>query len=279
MLDKIRQIYPRLTKSQKRIADYVSTSYHHVAFMNASALARELGINEATVIRFAQRLDYQGYPEFVAGIQEMVRTEISASQSNASATALDEPLLRTLAGEEDLLRRAISHFPLETGTEMIAAIQDAARIFVIGQGMASHLAGLFDCGLRMQGLESRLVQGDPLSLSATMGTVLQPDVVIGFCVENSGLQIAQALQFAHDAGCKTFALTASPLSQVAQAADLALSGPATDLELPSITVLAAFVDAFVQALALERADTVSEHRAHLALARDRIAGQHTSHSG
>ena len=279
-LDKIRRLYPQLTRSQKRIAAYISTSYHQVAFMTASVLARQLNMNEATIIRFAQRLDYQGYPEFIASIQEIVKKELSASRDKVQAAALDEPLLKMLASEDEFLRRAISHFPVETGTEMLAAIQDATRVFVLGQGMASHLAGILDCGLRMQGYDTRLVPGDPLSLSAIMGTVLKDDVVIGLCVENSSAQIAQALQFAHDAGCRTFALSCSPISQVAQAADLALSCPATDLfELPSVTVLAAFIDALVQILALRHRDALSEHHAHLALARSRIAGQNTPRSG
>ena len=37
--------------------------------MTASQLADHLGMNEATVIQFAQRLGYRGYPQLVAAIR------------------------------------------------------------------------------------------------------------------------------------------------------------------------------------------------------------------
>ena len=42
ILEKIRQLYPKLTKSQKRLADFIATSYQEAAFMTASRLARRV---------------------------------------------------------------------------------------------------------------------------------------------------------------------------------------------------------------------------------------------
>ena len=76
ILEKIRQIYPQLTKSQSRLADFIAASYQEAAFMTASRLARRVGVNEATVIRFAQRLDYAGYPDLIQDIQAIVQEEL-----------------------------------------------------------------------------------------------------------------------------------------------------------------------------------------------------------
>ena len=119
-LDRTRRLCPQLTKSQKRIADYGATSYHQVAFMTSPVLAKQLDINEATIIRFAQRLNYQGYPEFVASIQSIVKKELSATESKVPAATLKEPLLKMLTSEDEVLRRAIRRFPVGTGAKTFA---------------------------------------------------------------------------------------------------------------------------------------------------------------
>ena len=41
VLERIRQVYPQLTKSQKRLADFVTAYYREAAFMTASRLAAD----------------------------------------------------------------------------------------------------------------------------------------------------------------------------------------------------------------------------------------------
>ena len=92
VLEKIRQLYPELTKSQRRLADFVAVSYREAAFMTASRLARKLGVNEATVIRFAQRLGYSGYPEFVQDVRAVVQDELGAKSLTMEETAISAAL-------------------------------------------------------------------------------------------------------------------------------------------------------------------------------------------
>lgn len=76
ILETIRRVYPELTRSQQLLSDFVAHSYREAAFMTASDLAQRLNLNEATVIRFAQRLGYSGYPELVTALRELVQQEL-----------------------------------------------------------------------------------------------------------------------------------------------------------------------------------------------------------
>ncbi len=255
ILEKIRQLYPQFTKSQKKLADFIATHYQEAAFMTASELAHRLRLNEATVIRFAQRLDYSGYPELSASIQEIIKKELLARGQPLEAASTEDPFLRILANEDENLRRAVGHLALDLASEVLTALQEARKVYLLGQGVAAHLAGIFTWGLRAQGHVAELVSGDALNLAVALSDLGDEEVVIGFCVDEAGLEIANALKLAKQNGSRTVAFAHSSVSPVAQAADLALICPADGLfAFPSVTALAALIDAFLQLLATQDAE-------------------------
>ena len=70
--ERITRNYQSLSPSFKKIADFILTSHQRVAFLSASRLAKHLGVDVATVTRFAQQLGYDGYTQLIREIQEKV---------------------------------------------------------------------------------------------------------------------------------------------------------------------------------------------------------------
>ncbi|MCF8104794.1 MAG: MurR/RpiR family transcriptional regulator [Desulfohalobiaceae bacterium] len=64
MLEQLSEIYPDLTKSQKKLAAYVTEHIDRVLLFNSHDLARQVGVSEATVSRFVRRLGFASYLEF-----------------------------------------------------------------------------------------------------------------------------------------------------------------------------------------------------------------------
>ena len=67
LINIIQAQYPRLSKGQKLIAQYIINNYDKVAFMTASKLGDTVGVSESTVVRFANALGYAGYPKYKKG--------------------------------------------------------------------------------------------------------------------------------------------------------------------------------------------------------------------
>ena len=72
--EKIREYYDHLSRSYRKVADYIMSNYYEVSFMNAAQLAYAVGVDTTTVVRFSQRLGYNGYPELLNDIREQVKT-------------------------------------------------------------------------------------------------------------------------------------------------------------------------------------------------------------
>ena len=64
LLNRINSSYAKLSKGQKRLSAYITDNYDKAAFWTAEKLGEEVGVSESTVVRFAIRLGYKGYPEF-----------------------------------------------------------------------------------------------------------------------------------------------------------------------------------------------------------------------
>jgi len=250
VLEKIRQLYPKLTKSQKRLADFIATSYQEAAFMTASRLARRVAVNEATVIRFAQRLGYSGYPELVDGIQAIVQEELRAKSETDGTLGARDPFFAVLDNEVENLQRGISHLTPELVSSALAMLRQASRIYIVGQGLGAPLADLFSLSLCAIGLPAQSPPADSMGLGIALESLARGSVVVGISASGESLTIANVLRYAGQKGARTLALTWSPIDMSAQAADVAISCPANELfALPSMALLATWIDALVQALA------------------------------
>ncbi len=68
---------PGLSKSQRRIADYLLTSHDEATFLTAADLARRVEVSEATVVRFATAIGYDGFPALRRQLQELYRNQVT----------------------------------------------------------------------------------------------------------------------------------------------------------------------------------------------------------
>ena len=77
---RIHAGYNRMSKGQKRLADYILENYEKAVYLTAGKLGTVVGVSESTVVRFAGCLGYGGYPEFQKALEEMVRNRLNSIQ-------------------------------------------------------------------------------------------------------------------------------------------------------------------------------------------------------
>ena len=80
VLKKIEESVPSFSKGQKKIAQYIINQYNKAVFMTAAKIAEETGVSESTVVRFADAMGYDGFPEFQQALQDSVKGKLTALQ-------------------------------------------------------------------------------------------------------------------------------------------------------------------------------------------------------
>jgi DNA-binding MurR/RpiR family transcriptional regulator len=260
ILDTIRRLYPELTPSQRQLSDYIAHSYRDAAFLTASELAERLGLNEATVIRFAQRLGYDGYPDLVSSIRELVQRELLVTPDPGEGGSGDA--LALLAAELDNARRLVQSLSPTLVREIAGVLARASDIYVLGEGLGDQFSALMCGALQAAGYRACHVAPDPEALSAVLCEVSPDAVLVGISTDGEHTSlVASALRLARLKPCGTVAIACDALSPCAQAAEVAMICPQSgQLLLPPITAMAALVDVLAQALVALNPERVRERR-------------------
>ena len=265
ILQRLRELYPQLTKSQKVLADFVASHYREAAFMTASALANRLDLNEATVIRFAQRIGYPGYPEFIQDVQNIVASELGAGRVGDDEHPCD-PYVDVLRAEMDNLHYTASHITPDLLREAVKVIDQARRIYVFGEGTAGPIAQLLAKSLATIGYGASALSADPLDLALMLDLSDAGSLLIALSVDWETELFASVLTRGRELGAHTLALTSSPISRYAQAVDLVLSyPPAEAFVFPSVTPLVLLVDTLIECLSRCATEDVGGRLARLAV--------------
>ena len=77
LMKLIQYKFPRLSKGQKLIAEYILKYYDKAAFMTAAKLGDSVGVSESTVVRFAIELGFSGYTKLQKSLQELIKNKLT----------------------------------------------------------------------------------------------------------------------------------------------------------------------------------------------------------
>lgn len=145
-LARIKENSVDLTGRQLQIADYTIRHFDKAAFLTAARLAVEVGVSESTVIRFANALGYNGYPEFQQHLQRIIREELTAAerlQVSLDTEDRNDIFSRIFIQETENMQGLFNRLPRVELKAVADAIFRADRVFVTGIRAARCLAQHF----------------------------------------------------------------------------------------------------------------------------------------
>lgn len=255
LLLRLKNAEPDMSKSHRAIAQYIIKYYDKAAYMTALRLGEAVGVSEATVVRFAKKYGYDGYPSLQLAMQELSRNRLTSVQRMevTGSRIGDGDIMRSvLSMDIDMIRRTTELNSPEQFDRAVELLCSARRIYVIGTRSASSLSGFMYYYLTLIFDQVKLI--DPSNESAIFEQMLRisgEDAVVGISFPRYSRKAVKAMKFAADSGAKTIALTDSPASPLAQHAEcllLAQSDMATIVD--SLVAAMSLINALLVATAL-----------------------------
>ena len=263
LLNLIEEHYPKFSKGQRRIADYILKSYDKAAYMTASKLGTLVDVSESTVVRFAIELGYEGYPDMQRAMQEFVRTNLTSFQRIEVTNNLigDADLLeKVLTSDIEKIKHTCENIDRESFNGAVEAVVNAKRIFIIGIKSSSNLAGFLNHDLRMIFDDVKLLQTTSGSeLFEQLIGINKDDVLIAISFPRYSKSVKNAVEFAKNAGADVIALTDTEESPIAASADqllLAESDMASFVD--SLVAPLSIINALVVAVAKKKQDELKD---------------------
>ncbi len=259
ILATIESKLPRLSKGQKRIAQYILDEFEKAAFMTAAVLGKTVQVSESTVVRFASELGCSGYPQLQKILQEAVLHRLSHVQRiDTEHLRLQEEnvLSMTLSADAERLHKTMETIDNTAFLGAVDAIANARRVYVLAAGSSAALAGFFAYYLRCIFEDVRLIT------SASTGVVMQElvrmtprDVLVSISFPRYCRSVLKAQEFAHLLGADTVALTDTENAPLAKHTRYLLTAKSDIVSfVESLTAPMSVINALIAALAGKRHD-------------------------
>jgi len=228
MAQRIARVLPGLTRAHRGLAEFVLAHPLRVATMPIDELAAATNVSVATANRFARALEFDGYPQFRAALvlgfeSTLAPVEKLRDRLGSSATAADVfgNALAEIAHNIESTRSALDADSCEKAVDMILK---ARRVYIVGYGASSWLAGLLQ-----RNLERNCDYVQPLASieSASYGAralrrLRSDDLLIALSFPRYFADTVTLAGQAGKAGVPVLALTDRVTSPVARLASVAL---------------------------------------------------------
>lgn len=207
----VAEKYSNLTKSEKRIADFMRRRQDEAAFLSAAEIAQRLKLSEATMVRFARTLDFESYPALREALQDDFRHRmVHSARLRSRLDDLREAgdiFERLVASEIDYLTEALQTLDREALKEAVDLLRTHQRVFVFGLGPSVSL---------VEQLRIRLTRSarHVVSLNTAGQEILEPmllmkgdDLLIAIAFFNLTPSLHMLLEHAYQCGTPVILLT------------------------------------------------------------------------
>jgi DNA-binding MurR/RpiR family transcriptional regulator len=222
--DEIRQRFDEFSRSQKDVGQYIVDHLEEVAFHTAEELARRANTSSSTVVRFAQALGFEGFPE----LQTAARDEYRRLRENGATTEPAAQPLFPIDQTEFEAALAADHANAEETArrvdrdEVVAAVDllsRAERIVLVGTDQMAFFASYLRHLLMLLDLRAEVVASPSQEGLARLGRIDENTVLVGFSAGRPHPLVVRAVKLARNRRAATIAIADATLSEVAKLAD------------------------------------------------------------
>ena len=222
---EIRQRFDEFSRSQKDVGQYIVDHLDEASFHTAEELARRANTSSSTVVRFAQALGFEGFPE----LQAAARDEYRRAREGADGVVdLANPPLFPIDQTEFEAALAADHVNVEETArrldrDEVAAsidlISRADRIVLCGTDQMAFFASYLRHLLMLLDLRCEVVASPSQEGLAKLGRIDDRTVLVGFSAGRPHPLVVRALKLARNRRAATIAVVDATLSEVARLAD------------------------------------------------------------
>jgi len=267
--------YDRLTKSEKRIADYMRQNQDEVAFLSAAEIAKQLDLSEATMVRFSRALGFDSYPAMREVLQAKFRN--LATHSARLRSRLDDLreagdiFERLVASEIAFMTESLQTLDRDALNAAVELLRTHQRVFVFGLGPSVSLVELLEIRLTRSARHVIPLNTSGQEMLEPMLLMNSNDLLIAIGFFNMTPTLQMVLDYANEHKTPVILVTDTLGPMVGDKADIVLAarrGPVSAFH--SLTVPMTILNALLLALSLVDQEKVMTNLDKLDQLRERL---------
>lgn len=224
VLPILRSAYDDLTKSEKRIADYISEHRDEIMGQTVAEIAQHTGSAEITISRFCKKLGFGG----LQSLKIALASELSSPAETPYGDIGKEDGEAAVAGKifrniTDGLQDTLKILDFTLIARAVELLQGARRVAIYGFGNSATVCK--DMETRFLRFGMAVQSFSDAHMQVTSAALLEEhDVVMAVSHSGATKDILESVQIAKARGAKVIAITSYAQSELARRADIALIG-------------------------------------------------------
>ena len=260
---RIESRYASLSAQQQRAADYLLSNQRTAFSMSVQELARTASVSEATLVRLARSLGFDGYLQLRAAQVEEAKRHLLPEDRFAYEEPSVDPtgtVAKVARQEVENINRTIEQIDPKQLRRFVDALRRADIVATIGLGVSSVLARFAAYSLFQAGLRSEVLLRDILTVVEQIDRLPKRATVLGFAFPPYSKDTALALARARERKFPVLLITDRPQSAVAATATACLYARTDNvLYTNSISGPVVLINALATELALEDKSKALHH--------------------
>lgn len=255
----LRESYPSLPKTKKKIARYFLENYKDIPFRTVTELADELQISDTSIVKFCKELGFNGYGDFRHSIANYVMTE--TSWGKRLEQHIDEMKGRDVYTQvfQNVQNNVIATFRndqnISNFSVLIDEILKAEYVYILGYRSSAILARYLSRALGELGIRTFPLTPENCDVRILSTRIRTQDLLISFSFARYALDTIDVIRRVTAKGVKHIAFTDTPLSPAARHADRYFIISNTSFHnTPSLSGAIAFIDAILAETAQRNPD-------------------------
>ena len=213
IIKNIKENIPNLSKSNKRIAHFIIENVEDAAFLTAAKIAKEVGVSESTVVRFATTLGFDGFPQLQREISDFLKQKLhSPAKIDFENTNLkgSDLVKKIMTDDSNRLLDSLNMIDETAFNAAVSMISKARKVYVVGVRSCEALASFFSFYLRMIVDDVVLISTSSSSeIFEQMININEQDVLVGISFPRYSMRTLKAMEFANNRNAGVIAITDS----------------------------------------------------------------------
>jgi DNA-binding MurR/RpiR family transcriptional regulator len=217
----LANILSNLGETDGKIAGYILQQPAQVVQLPVKKLALEIGVSEATIIRFCKKIGYAGLLNLKADLKRELLDDSDLSLPSSPDIFLDDSrndvAQKIALTIETSTRETIGLLEMKIVKPVVERFLSARRVMFVGFG-ASGLAAL-EARDKMNrlGIDSEAFT-DRFTMTLKLANLKEDDLVVAFSHSGETPEVVNAFRLAQKKGAWTLAITHSPHSPLTELA-------------------------------------------------------------
>ncbi|HEY4534164.1 MAG TPA: MurR/RpiR family transcriptional regulator [Fusobacterium sp.] len=226
-MNKLHQFYKEhyntLTKGEKKIAEYFVKNPKKVMMLSALELGKEIGVSDASILRFSKALGFQKFNDlknYIASGFRTIAPNDRMVKNWDNFHSRNDIVNKIVNSDLENIREFLLHINFEQIETVVDWMNEARKIYFLGIGSSRAISQFMFWHMKRLGFNTECINEGGLGLYEAFSHITKKDIVVLFSFPRFLNDEVKSIKLAKEQGAKIITVTSNLFSEISFLSDI-----------------------------------------------------------